>query len=103
MWQIKQAKRAPGSSRRQRRNWRPLIEACEARLLLASSLVNFDPTGGAGANSNDVLDVSSFTWLPGNILAEGGGSLTVGQDVPVLYQAIQQSINTAGSGNSTSL
>jgi hypothetical protein len=78
----------------------------------AQSIIQFDPTGGTQANST--LNVSSFAYLPGNVLAVGGGSLTPadqpppagttpgGKDITVLFQAILGSINTAG-GNSASL
>jgi uncharacterized repeat protein (TIGR01451 family) len=91
--------RAAATQRRQRRNWRPLLEAFEERLLLSN--IPFDPTGGGGANPANVLNVSSVAWLPGNVLTEGGGSLFVGKDIPALYEAILGSINTA-SGNSAS-
>jgi len=67
----------------------------------AGDIVNFDPSGGATPNS--ALNVSSFAWLPGNSLAiNGGGPLTPGQNVSLVYQAILGSINTS-VGNSASL
>jgi len=72
----------------------------------AANIVNFDPTGGNGANPNDVLNASSFAYLPGNVLAIGGGVITVGQNIPILYQAILSTINTGasppGNGNTMS-
>lgn len=72
----------------------------------ASAVINFDPTGGAGANSNDVLNATSFAYLPGNVLAIGGGNentIHVGQNVPLVYQAILGTINTAATGNGNTM
>jgi hypothetical protein len=73
----------------------------------AGFIIPFDPTGGAGANPGNVLNVASFSYLPGNVLLQNGNNVTpggpkVGQDVTVFYQAILGSINTAG-GNIASL
>ncbi len=71
----------------------------------AAFVVPFDPTGGAGANPNNVLAATGFTFSPGNLLLVGDGILTnveVGDVVPVLYQAFVNGIGTAG-GNTASL
>jgi hypothetical protein len=68
----------------------------------AGFVIPFDPTGGGGANPGNVLNVASFSYLPGNVLMQNGNNPMVGKDVTVFYQAILGSINTA-SGNSASL
>jgi hypothetical protein len=71
----------------------------------AGFVVPFDPTGGAGANPNNVLAATGFSFSPGNLLLIGAGNLTgaeVGDVIPVLYQAFVNGIPTAG-GNSASL
>ena len=66
----------------------------------AGNVIGLDPTGGGGVNPNNLLQASSFSWLPGNSLGiGGGGNLVVGQDVHVLYQAILGSINTTGANS----
>jgi hypothetical protein len=67
----------------------------------AGFIIPFDPTGGAGANPVNVLNVASFAYLPGNVLMQNGGNPVVGEDVTVLYQAILGSINTAGGNTAT--
>jgi hypothetical protein len=71
-----------------------------------ASVINFDPTGGNGTNPNDVLNTSSFAYLPGNVLAVGGGNestISIGQSIPVLYQAILGTINTSATGNGNTM
>jgi hypothetical protein len=94
---------AATTRRRRRRDRRPTFDVFEERTLL-SDVIPFDPTGGAGANAANVLQVSSFQYFAGNVLAVGGGSLSpasVGKDVTVLYQAIVGAINTTGANSAS--
>jgi hypothetical protein len=65
----------------------------------AGSLINLDPTGGGGANANNVLSVSSFAYLPGNTLSQNGGNPAVGDTLHTVSQAILGSINTVGANS----
>jgi hypothetical protein len=67
----------------------------------AGSLINLDPTGGGGANANNVLSVSSFAYLPGNTLAQNGGNPAVGDTIHTVTQSILGSINTAGANGAS--
>lgn len=95
------------------RNWtRGLLLAALVALGVAAParagvIVPLDPTGGGGSNSNNLLQVSSFAYLPGNALAVNSipaiaAGPAGGVPIPVLYQAILGSINTVGA-NSASL
>jgi hypothetical protein len=94
---FQEMRRAAVTRRRQRHSRRPTFEVFEDRTLLAN-IIPFDLTGGAGVNPANVVSATSFTWLPGTALSVGGGALAVGKDVPLLYEAILQGIQTAGIG-----
>lgn len=76
------------------------IIATGAALLLCSTGAfadpfTFDPTGVAGASGN-ITNVGSFDQAPGNALSVGGGGvLSPGQQVTVLYQANLSTANAA--------
>lgn len=68
----------------------------------AGDIIALDPTGGGGAVMSNILQVSSFAYLPGNTLGINGGSVKKGDLVHLVYQAILGSINTSG-GRSAAL
>jgi hypothetical protein len=73
-------------------------------LAQAGVTINIDPTGGGGANPNNVLAATGFSWAPGNTVAIGGGSLTpasVGTNITLLYDAIIAGIPTTGANSAS--
>jgi hypothetical protein len=73
-------------------------------LARAGATINIDPTGGGGANPNNVLAAAGFSWAPGNTVAIGGSGLTaasVGTNVTLLYDAYIATIPTVGTNTAS--
>src|SRR5512135_1631049 len=71
--------------------WRRKIAGLLALIVLAplaarADLITFNPTGG-GSGAGAINGVQSFNYNPGNVLAQGLASPTVGATYNVFYQS----------------